>query len=120
MSQTTYADIKAYSQDFMQIVQNNPELPFSQLEMPLVVFVDKLQLMALLAIAPKLAILPGVENGKLTFSILGVTEKNEVLPEHINGSLDGEETWPEEDLIIYNQIKDDPESPTNVYNQFLQ
>lgn len=108
MAQTSYQDIKAMSAAFKQMLSNNKtSLPFDVDNSALIVLVDvATSLQDILANDPeKLAVIIGLENNRLTICLLGHN------PASGGPELDppppppppppGEETWPEGEMINF-------------------
>jgi hypothetical protein len=110
---TTYDNIKSYSRSFKQMLASNPGLPFSINETPLVIKISKLANLARLYThsgCEEIAAVLGLEGDKLTVSLLCLDSHGNVLPEHKlpagSGGFDGEETWPDDQLIKFPQDAD--------------
>ena len=63
---------------------------------PLIVFMEKANVERLLSVpdCKKLAAVMNVEDDHFTIALLCADDKNRILPAHVEGKLDGEETWP--------------------------
>lgn len=115
MAQTSYQAIKAMSADFKAMLANNrATLPFDVDNSALVVLVDvATDLRQILSTNPeKLAVILGLENNRLTICLLGSGGTGAV------ANIDpppppppGQETWPDEEMINFD---DDDE-----YDQFF-
>lgn len=106
MAATSYQSIKSMSASFKTSLSNlEYPYPFTVESTSLVVLVDiQNDLQDILAENPaKLAIIIGNEEGSPTICILGADANGDVLPAHVNGSLDGQETWPDEQKITYSE-----------------
>ena len=114
MAATSYQAIKSLSADFKDMLDNNSQsLPFNVDETLMVVLVDVADdLGGILAANPaKLAIIIALEDNKPTLCILGANSNGTILTAHLNGSLDGQERWPEENQIKFTQ--------NTAYNSFF-
>ncbi|HEY0676704.1 MAG TPA: hypothetical protein VGD17_00405 [Chitinophagaceae bacterium] len=106
MAATSYSSIKDMSADFKTALSNlEYPYPFRVDTSSLVVLVDiENDLGDILAANPaKLAIIIGVDDSAPTICILGADSNGAVLAAHVNGTLDGQETWPESQIIKYDQ-----------------
>jgi hypothetical protein len=104
MAATSYQSIKSMSAAFKTALANMEyPYPFDIDDSSMVVLADlQSDLGDILAANPaKLALIIGMEENRLTVCILGADENGEVLPQHVNGNLDGQQTWPDEDTITY-------------------
>lgn len=104
MAATSYQSIKTMSEDFKTSLSNlEYPYPFDRTNASMVVLVDLQNDLAdiLQANPAKLALIVGLHHNVPTIGILGVTSGDEVLPEHVNGTLDGQQTWPEGSVIKY-------------------
>ncbi len=104
MAATNYSSIKSMSASFKTMLSNQEiPYPFSVQDTSMVVLVDlENDLGDILAANPaKLAIILGTYENALTVCILGADSEGQVLPAHLNASLDGQETWPEEKQIKF-------------------
>ena len=117
MAQTSYAAIKAMSADFKELLANNKStLPFDVDNSALVVLVDvATDLQDILSNNPeKLAVILGIENNRLTICLLGSgfsSSRSNPDPDPPPPPPPGQETWPEEEMINFD---DDDE-----YNEFF-
>lgn len=115
MAATSYQSIKGLSADFKSMLNTNSQsLPFDVDETSMVVLVDLANdLGDILAANPaKLAIAIVLEDDKPTICILGVNSNNTLLSGHLNGSLDGQQRWPDTSKIKFTQ--------SSAYNSFFQ
>lgn len=102
----SYSSIKGFSSDFKDFLNTNKlGLPFDVDETSLVVLVDiQNDLGDILAANPaKLALVIGMENNRPTVCILGADSNGDVLADHVNGTLDGQERWPDADQIRFTE-----------------
>lgn len=93
----TYAAIKSLSADMKTLLASHKTtLPFDVDETSLVVMVDlQNDLADIMAASPaKLALVMVLENNRPTICILGADANGDVLADHVNGNLDGQERWP--------------------------
>ncbi|HYF32643.1 MAG TPA: hypothetical protein VD993_16070 [Chitinophagaceae bacterium] len=106
MAATSYQSIKDLSFDFKDMLNNNSQsLPFDVNGTSMVVFVDVANdLGDILAANPaKLAIVIALEDNKPTVCILGANSNGTILTAHLNGSLDGQQRWPDTMKIKFSQ-----------------
>jgi len=104
MAATSYADIKTMSADFRSMLNTHKlSLPFDVDETSLVILVDiATDLSSIMAASPdKLAVIIGLDHGKPTLCILGADSNGDLLADHANGTLDGQETWPSTQSIKF-------------------
>jgi len=104
MASTSYADIKTMSANFKTALSNMEfPFPFDVENTSMVVLVDvENDLGDILAQSPdKLALIIGLDEGSPTVCILGANSSGEVLSAHLNTSLDGQQTWPGGQKIVY-------------------
>lgn len=117
MAQTSYAAIKAMSADFKEMLTNNKTaLPFDVENSALVVLVDvATDLQDILSNNPeKLAVVIGLEDNRLTICLLGHNTSSgstSPMPDPPPPPPPGQETWPEEEMINF---EDDEE-----YDEFF-
>lgn len=118
MAQTSYEDIKSMSANFKQMLSTyKTSLPFDVDNSALVVLVDVANdLQNILSNNPeKLAVIIGLENNRLTICLLGHNPSSGTSPMSDPPPPPppppGEETWPEEGMINF----DDDEE----YNEFF-
>ena len=120
MAQTSYEDIKTMSANFKQMLTSHKSsLPFDVDNSALVVLVDVAnELQNILSNNPeKLAVILGLENNRLTICLLGHnttsagTSPMADPPPPPPPPPPGEETWPEEEMINF---EDDEE-----YDEFF-
>jgi hypothetical protein len=110
---TSYGDIKNYSASFLSELQNcNITFP-DQANTPLVIKASVKDLAKELGRLIKesnckqIAFVPGIHNnGRFTVCILALDINGNVLTKHIDGLLDGEETWPDTQVIKLSQLTD--------------
>jgi len=95
----SYETIKSLSSDMKTLLNTHKlNLPFDVDETSMVVLVDvQNDLGDILAANPaKLALVIVLENDRPTICILGADSNGDVLADHVNGNLDGQERWPEQ------------------------
>lgn len=107
MAVTSYQAIKAMSADFKKMLTDNKSsLPFDVDNSALVVLVDvATELQNILSNNPeKLAVIIGLEENRLTICLLGSNdtgERSDPLPPPPPPP--GEETWPEDEMITFDE-----------------
>lgn len=107
MALTSYEAIKAMSADFKELLANNKStLPFDVDNSALVVLVDvATDLQQILENNPeKLAVIIGLEDNRLTICLLGAntsTRGTSTMPDPPPPPPPGQETWPEEEMINF-------------------
>lgn len=92
------------SADFKTALSNNEiSYPFDVATSELVVLVDlENDLGYILAENPaKLALIPGIDENRLTICILGADSSGNILSAHTTGSLDGQQRWPDTQTIMF-------------------
>ena len=108
MAETSYQDIKNMSASFKQMLANHKStLPFDVDNSALVVLVDvATDLQAILANDPeKLAVVLGLEEGRLTICLMGYN--GSAAPTSLDPPPPppppppGQETWPDEEMIVF-------------------
>lgn len=113
MALTSYEAIKAMSGDFKQLLTDHKSsLPFDVDNSSLVVLVDvATDLQAILSTNPeKLAVIIGLEHNRLTICLLGHNGSTGLRSDPTPPPT-GQETWPEEETITYEENQE--------YNEFF-
>jgi hypothetical protein len=106
MAAMSYATIKSLSADLKSFLTTHKlNLPFDVDETSMVVLVDiQNDLGDIMAANPaKLALVLALENDRPTICVLGADSNGDILADHVNGNLDGQERWPDADQIRYSE-----------------
>ncbi len=103
------ANIRSYSSDYVTTLNNMGSgiVTTSPGDELLIIYMEKSAVTGMLSNIPSngyLAVLPGVHldgNGdpELTLSLLGADSNKDILSGHIDGTIDGEEKWPERGTV---------------------
>lgn len=110
MAATSYSSIRSMSADFKTMLSNLEfPFPFDINDTSLVVLVDlENDLGDILAASPaKLALSFGIDNNNgVTVCVLGADSNGDVLSSHVNGTLNGQQAWPDAQNIRYPEDTD--------------
>ena len=104
MAATSYQSIRSMSADLKTMLSNlESPFPFDVNSSELVVLVDLEEDLGdiLAENPPKLALILGVDENRLTICILGADSSGNVLSAHTSESLSGQERWPDTQTIMY-------------------